>query len=493
MEIKVTFSNPQQRDFYYSTCRNQCFSGGFNNGKTFVGCLKALTLLTTFPGYRFIIAREVYADLKRTTMQTFFKMCPPELIESQNWQDGLTTLKNGSQVNWMHLDNLSEQSLRGIEPNSILVDQAEETKEQTYDILDARIGRWDGVTIPSTLLKANPDWPSSKQGKLIPPSYMMLLCNPDTQYHYIYRKFHPDSLERSADNFFVEGEWDSSLGSSETYAKALEKGDEYVEKYVRGKWGISNAQIHRLLPDSLLEYSEELIEWILKKGNLFRVLDHGDSSPTACLWFAAIAGIFICYREYYVPGQVISYHRKAISDLSGNESYSSNFADPQIFKKTSQKDGGFWSVANEYSTKDLDSPPLHWSPADNNEFATRNRLNELLFKNKLRLHPVTKEPGAPGIYFIKKSTQTPFGCFHAINELQSQRRKLIDYIDGKAVYSDDREESVTDHSYDCIRYFVAMHGTPNKEQARPVKPMTFNWYKMMRARQKFQMVPASAE
>lgn len=491
MDINVKFSNSEQRDFYYSTARNQCFSGGFNNGKTFGGSLKAITLLTTFPGYRMIIAREVYADLKRTTMQSFFKQCPSELIESNNWQDGLTVLKNKSQINWMHLDKVEENSLRGIEPNSILVDQAEETKEQTYDVLDGRVGRWDGAIIPEALLKANPNWPKSKQGKHIAPSYMMLLCNPDTQYHYIYRKYHPDSLERLGNHFFVEGAWDPTLGSEETYLAAMRKGDEYVEKYVKGVWGVSNAQIHRLRSESLLEYSPELIDHILRKGNLFRVLDHGDSSPTSCLWFAALDGIFICYREYYVPNQVISYHRQAIHDLSGNEVYSGNYADPQIFKKTAQKQGGFWSVSDEYMTRDLDSKPLYWIPADNNEFATRNRVNELLSYSAGRLHPITKEPNSPGIYFIKRSPEYPQGCFHAINELQSQRRKLIGYIDGKAYYSDDREESITDHSYDCVRYFVAMHGSPLAEKSRPIKPMTFKWFKVMRDRQKNLLAPAS--
>lgn len=475
MNLEIKFANKSQREFYFATARNQCFSGGFNNGKTFAGCLKAFTLLNTFPLYRIAIARQIYADLKRTTMQTFFKICPPEMIERNNEQDGLTVLKNGSMINWMHLDKVDENSLRGLEVNSILVDQAEETEEKVYDVLDARVGRWDNVVIPRELKERFPYWPKNAQGRDLAPSYLMLLTNPDTQFHYIYRKYHPQSLERRQKYFFTEGEWDSTLGSYESYEEALAKGSEYVEKYVRGQWGISNAQIHRLLADSLLDYSPELIDKIKRKGNLFRVLDHGDAAPTCCLWFAVLDNNYICYREYYVPNQVISYHRRAVNELSAKESYSGNYADPQIFKKTSQKDGGFWTVSDEYTDKSLDSPSLNWSPADNNEFATRNRINELLGGTKLTKHPVTGIEGAPRIYFIKRSQEYPFGCFHSINELQSQRRKLLGYYEGKAIYCDDREESIADHAYDCVRYFIAMHGLGQNPPRRKIPQGSFLW------------------
>jgi hypothetical protein len=483
MDLSIKFANSQQRAFYYSNARNQTFSGGFNNGKTYAGCLKAFTLLTTFPNYRVAIARQVLADLKRTTMQTFFKICPRELIERHNEQDGLTVLKNRSQINWMHLDKVDESSLRGLEINSVLVDQAEETEEKVYDVLDARIGRWDGAEIPASLLSQNPDWPTSKQGKLIAPSYIMLLCNPDTQYHYIYRKYHPDSLERDPRFFFIEGQWDSTLGSEESYEVALRRGEEWVEKYVKGRWGLSEAQIHRVSTDSLIDPSDELLDRIRRKGNLFKSMDHGDSSPTCCLWFASLNGVYICYREYYLGNEVISKHRRNITELSFDEKYTANYADPQIFKKTAQRDGGFWTVADEYLTRDIPEPPLSWLPADNNEYATRNRINELLRPSPQFRHPVTAQEGAPGLYFIKRTPDYQYGAFHAISQLQSQRRKLLGYVDGKSVYVDEREESVTDHAYDPTRYFIAQHGSGKTESSRPITSRnSFAWFKMMKKR-----------
>ena len=481
MDLAITFANTAQEDYYYATARNQCFSGGFNNGKTYAGCLKALTLLTSFPNYRMAIGRQTRADLMKTTYQTFFKICPMELIERNNEQEGFTIFKNKSVIYWLHLDKVEASTLRGLEINSNLTDQAEEIAEETYDVLDSRVGRWDGAEVPDYLLALQPYWPRNpRTNKPIVPSYNMLLCNPDTQFHFIFRKFHPDSLDRRKNYFYVEGEWDATLGSYEAYTEAQKHDDEWVSKFVKGQWGRSSAQIHRLPSSSIIEYSPKLIDKIKRKAALFRVLDHGDSSPTSCLWFAALEGNFICYREYYTPNQVISYHRKAISDLSEEERYVGNYADPSIFYKDSQKKGGFWSVADEYLTKDISSPPLYWVKADNNEFATRNRINELLSSSN-GIDPITSESReGPRIYFIKKSQDYPCGCFCAIKELQSQRRKLVGYIDGKAYYSDEREESVSDHAYDCIRYFVAMHGRPLRTPGPTLKANTFNYYRLLK-------------
>ena len=190
MEFKIQFRNPQQEEFFFLTNRNQCFSGGFNNGKTYVACLKAFTLLSTFPKYRMLIARQYAKDLRETTMKTFFKICPEEFILSHNRQEGITTLKNKSEVLWMHLDECDEQSLRGLEINSALVDQAEEISEAIYLVLDSRIGRWDQAIVPQHL--RTKDWPKTPLGNWKVPTYNMVLCNPDTQFHWLYRRYHPD-------------------------------------------------------------------------------------------------------------------------------------------------------------------------------------------------------------------------------------------------------------------------------------------------------------
>lgn len=476
MELRVKFKNSQQREAYYATQRNQCFSGGLNNGKSWVLCLKALTLLLTYSNYRIIIARQTYSDLKRTTMQSFLAMCPTELITSHNEQDGLTQLVNGSLIYWMHLDHVDENSLRGIEPNSIFVDQGEEVLEAVFLALDSRLGRWAGAIVPQKLLDQFPDWPRKDDHPVV-PSYMFIACNPDNEFHFIYRKYHPFSLEREPLYFFVEGEWDPSMGSEESYEVAVKRDPEWVSKYVRGIWGSSSSAIHHVRAESLLDPSSivtvngralNIIEWIKQKGALCRVLDHGSSAHTCCLWVASIAGVYIFYREYYVADKRISYHRTEIVRLSESEEYENDFADPHIFDKASQAKGGIYSVADEYGDDDLEGPALVWQKADNNEFATRNRINELLPASPRFQHPVLRTSPAPGIYFIRSSAEYPNGCSEAFRQVGAQRKKVLGTFDGKTLYDEERDDSIVDHAYDCVRYFVAMHGTqPRTAQKKP--------------------------
>jgi len=493
MELKVSFKNWQQKEVYYCTKRNQCFSGGYNNGKTFILCLKALTLLLTFANYRVIIARQVYTDLRRTTMQTFLAMCPTELILSHNEQEGLTQLTNGSLIYWMHLDHVDENSLRGIEPNSIFIDQGEEVLEAVFLALDARVGRWAHAIVPQNLLESFPEWPR-KDGKPIVPSYMFIGCNPDTEFHYIYRKYHPNSIECDPDYFFIEGEWDRNLGSEESYDEALKRDPEWVAKYVKGQWGSSNASIHKINPSSIIEPDAvikhndreyPILQFLREKAALSRIMDHGSTAPTCCLWSAAVLGVYIFYREYYVANARISYHRTEISNLSLGEEYVDNFADPHIFDKASQAKGGIYSVADEYKDGELDAPPIYWQKADNNEFATRNRINELLAPSVRFKHPVTKVSPSPGIYFIKSSKEYPNGCAESIRQLGAQRKKLIGTVDGKNLYDEERDQSITDHAYDCVRYYVAMHGAQPKVEQRRKPRNSFAYYQEVLRRQSY--------
>lgn len=504
-DFNISFRNKFQEDLFWCRIRNQCGSGGFNNGKTYELCQKAIFLALSFPHYRSVMARQTFKNLKATTMQTFFKIIRDigydDIIASHNDQVGITIFKNGSLFYWMHLDSFDEASLRGLEINSVFVDQAEEMQEGIYLVLDSRIGRWDKAVVPTNLLEDHmkmygTEWPRNEYGIHRIPNYMCLGCNPDSQFHFIYQRYHPDSLQKLDNHIMFQAATDVSLGDPETMKQMQGRDPEWVRKYFKGEWGISEAQVHYLNSESILDPSDlkvqELLVEVKKKGNLYRILDHGETSPTACTWFAAYKNWHIGYREYYMPNAVISKHRQNIFDLSVGERYSGNYADPDIFKKHSQKDGGFWSVGEEYLTKSISGPPLAWSPADNNEFATRNRLNELLALDAHIQHPITGEYGSPRIYFIKRTRDYPSGIYNGITELQSQRRTLLTTLNGKSIYSDDREKAIADHAYDTIRYYVAMHGTSRMAEPRFIPRNSFAWYNRLSKRHRNEVIAASA-
>jgi hypothetical protein len=522
--------------FFWSTFRNNCFSGGFGNGKTWIACARQYVMLATFPGYISLFARQYYKDLKATTMKTFFKICPQDFVVKHDLQEGITIFANGSVAIWLHLDSFDEQSLRGLEINSACLDQVEETVEPIYLVLDARIGRWDGAQVPEDLLlSAVPNeiwaklpqnitketllldsslaklkdaiidktlWPRAPDGRFRVRNFIDVLCNPDNQFHWVYRRYHPESFERKKNHFYIERETDERLNDPETIENMKDRDEEWVDKYFRGKWGRSAAQIHKIEPLSIInpdDYTKEeftaLLKLVLTRGALSRVLDHGESAPTCCLWFAAINRIHICYREYYFIDDRISIHRQNIYEMSKDpllstddkpvyEFYEIDLADPSIFYKTqgrgNSKNVIKTSVAEEYATDEIDGPPIIWSPGDNNEMATRNRINELLRISPKFAHPITKISPAPGIYFIKQTKDYQFGCNFVISQTQNQRKKAIGSENGRTLYSGERDDSIADHAYDPLRYYIAEHSTSKPEEIKKAPQRSFAHFEQIR-------------
>lgn len=485
IEIPIRFVNKFQEEVYKCTKRNICASGGYGNGKTHICNAKILSLSARFPKYRSAILRSSAKDLRETTMVSFFKICPPELYDDAKGgrrSDTLNYLRliNGSEIIWLHLKDYDESVVRGLEVNSAFIDQAEEVEENIYDHLDSRVGRWDQAEIPSDM---SPDlFPKNEfTGKPMPPSYMLIACNPDSYFHWIYRKYHPDSEEHHQERLdpitktkyrlsdthvmFQGKSTDNPALNRENLRTLLLRGKSFVSRFVLGQWGISGGALHEISPLSILQdVPMSFLREAIMNGKCYRTMDHGVSSPTCVLWWVAYKQWHICYREYYLADSRISVHRKNIAQMSifddGRqallEKYDGNFADPSIAKREPVRQGGQWTVQDEYRSLDIDEPSISWILADNNEYVTRHRLDELLFVDEKVKHPITNEPGAPRIYFIKKTEQYPYGCDETLSQLRAQKKKKVGTLNGEPVFSDERDSDVPDHAYDCVRYYISM-------------------------------------
>jgi hypothetical protein len=491
--IVLEFEPASDAQIYFlnSTKRNILFNSGFGGGKTYIACVKLLLLLLRFNKSRAVIGRQKFTDLAKTTRETFFQVCPPELYEESEGgarADGRGYLRliNGSEVFFMHFDNVDMRSLKSLEINFLLLDQAEEIAESIYLGLDSRLGRKSDAEVPASLIKeyeANGinKWARNElTGKPLVPVYSFILINPpdEGELHYLIQRFHPKSEEwqkkwQHVNDYVWSSSRDNKALPRENLENMLSRDPEWVARYVDAEIGQGAGAIHAIHSDSIIEVDHEFVENLKKRASLARVLDHGSTSPTCCLWFAALKGFHYCYQEYYQGNTIISIHRRNINDLSGNDTYMFNLADPAIFKKSSEKFGGFWTVADEYIDASLDSPSIVWLPADNNEFATRNRINELLRFDPSLINPITGRLGSPRLFFVKRDSQNPQGCYHAIRELKGQKKLLLDTINGKSIYSDDRDPKVIDHSYDCIRYYCASHLTGKPDPIKKPSERSF--------------------
>lgn len=418
--------------------------GGYGSAKTYGACLKLLGLIDRYPRSRWAIIRRVHKQLKATTMVTFDALTPAWAVTSRNDTEGTREFHNGAKVYFLGLDTPGSLGvLQGLELNGAFVDQAEEIGEKTWDMIDARVGRWTQLT-------------------RLPPRRIWGTANPTDELHWLFERFAEESPQRKVwrdkgyECIVADSRSNKFLPSANLDA-LLGKDDEFQRRFVRGEWGNPEGRIFVVDPLSYLEPTDELLAKIQSGMHLHRSLDHGDSSPTCCLWHATDGdGNCYVYREYYVPERLISDHRRAISVMSGKEIYRSGLADPSIFHKTAQKYGGKWSISDEYSDNRVlpHNTALYWSPADNAEMPSRSRIKEYLRVDPEHLHPVTRQKGSPRLFFVRKTTDYPNGCDRAILELKSQKRIKVEEAGGRDVYSDDRDDTVPDHAYDALKYFI---------------------------------------
>jgi PBSX family phage terminase large subunit len=470
---QLEWASEQQRRFVLAGAHPTLFLGGYGSAKTFGACMKLLRLVTAYPGSRWAVVRRVHKQLKATTMVTFDNLVDGPMLSSRNDTDGTRVFTNGAVVQFLGLDTPGSLGvLQGLEINGAFVDQAEEISEKTWDTIDARVGRW------------------TKLDKM-PARWLFATANPTDELHWLYERFADESPRRAT---WAERGYECIVADSrsnkflpEANLEALmAKDDEFQRRFVRGEWGNPEGRIFTLDPLSILEPTPDLIAKIQNTMHLHRSLDHGDSAPTACLWHATDGdGNIFVFREYYVPEKLVSDHRRAIAVMSGKEIYRSQYADPSIFHKTAQKYGGRWSIADEYADTQVmpANTALYWSPADNSEMPSRSRIKEYLRVDPEHVHPITREKGAPRLFFVRKGEGYSNGCDRVITELKAQKRVKIEEAGGRDVYSDDRDDTVPDHAYDALKYFVISRPAVMREAAQAPGPLTWQGYSnMMRRR-----------
>jgi len=326
--------------------------GGFNSGKTTAAILRALTLCQTFPGYKVAVLRKTFSDLRLTTRPSFDQWIKPEFVKTSNEKE--VVLSNGSSFIFHHLDRPDSATiLKGLEINAAILDQAEQMQEQTFTILLGRLGRWKGAKVPAWALhQREGDWPwKDKGGTPVPPMDVILTANPsedgDPELHWLWQRFSPESpafhkkYAPLGYRSMTMPTTDNKFAGEQNIEMLMQQDEDYRKRFVEGVWVKSKGHLFRIDESSLLDYDPDLMVQIQNNMNLGRGLDHGDSAPTCCLWYAVDGenNIFI-WQEYYQAGITesgefdISDHRRAITMLSKPLTFRTNIADPSIFNRT---------------------------------------------------------------------------------------------------------------------------------------------------------------
>jgi hypothetical protein len=503
-KTQLKFHGPQG-EYFAAGPQPTLFLGGVGSGKTYIGILKLLYLLEQYPGSRGVIIRQRFAQLKKTTAATLRQLLPRDQIARRNDNEGYIQLKNGSELLLMHLDKPdSIDNLKSLELNFAYIDQMEDIREEAWDTLLERLGRWTGATMQGGYPE---DWPFKTEiGEPIPPAYAFVSAYSPGYDHWITKRWWERGSEREKYRQqgykVVIGSTRENPNLTKTYVDGrLAMGKEYVERFVDAEsWGANEGRIFKIDEQSYIQPTADLINKIKSEMRLHRVLDPGDYTTTACLWYGTDrSGNVFFYREYGKDNALVSEHRRNIWDLSKLDSfnaqeppiYQSNLADPVIANKTRGRSidkAPQWSMQDEYTDRRIMEPEtaIYWRKANNDESMTISRVREYLRVDKHHRNPMTGKMGAPRIYFVMKTHEYPNGIHETITDIIAAKRiEVGQNADGSKQFGDVRDEDVRDHYLDCVRYAIGMRpklAPPKAGEATPEGAIRLDEYYEMAER-----------
>lgn len=149
--ISVELSTPQ-KEFFDSYHAFTLYCGGLGGGKTHAGAMWAAYMALTYPNVRGLITANSYSQLKKATLQGFFKILRELNIEYRyKSQDGEIWI--GDTV--IYLMSMEKYDLlRGIEVGWAWSDECAFYREEAFDVLIGRIrgqgpNLWKGTTTPN--------------------------------------------------------------------------------------------------------------------------------------------------------------------------------------------------------------------------------------------------------------------------------------------------------------------------------------------------------
>lgn len=438
--VKFQPANSVQQDFIWCTKRESMFDGGVGNGKTTGGLMKLGILATEFPGSRWVVARQTYKDLMNTTRKTFDKVFPHQWIKREVRES--MTLFNDSEILWLHLDEMSDSALRGLEINGAFISQAEEVAPDMWELLDSRIGRW-----------SRPGWDTPC------PPYIWGDCNPNG-HDWIYFRFHPEVVgygHGTRGYFFGESGINKEMLAKVSpgyYEMLMRKPEAWKRRWVFGSREIFEGQIHPEFKRDIHVYNADTWDPFerLSIKSCWGWFDYGLSAPT-CLILSASTGdnLHFITHEYYRRSSAartitIAEHAAEIKRILRDNRYAVRgvYADPSIYhESTKDRRTATTSVAQEYR-----ECGLYMQKADNNEVSSIASLQELFQVREDLRNPITGKMGSPRLFVSSR-------CPNLIEQIQTQRHAEVrNPLTGEHEFTEDRAEGIPDHAYDPLRYFA---------------------------------------
>lgn len=415
-----------QHQFQHSRAKVQIMGGGFGNGKTTAGVVKALQLARDYPGSNGLIARSTFPKLNDTIRKEFLSWCPDKWVKRKALsQDNIVELMNDTTVNFRYIQQhgksteTSSSNLLSATYDWIVVDQIEDPEITEKDFLDL-LGRLRGST---EYTGDDPTMPRTG------PRWIVLLCNPTR--NWVYRKLVKPLQDYKNgipnDNLMTdeEGHPIVELFEGSTYTNRENLPADFIEtlesayqgqmrsRYLLGEWGAFEGLVYPQYDPVINMVSSAEIDNYLDKlilagfaPNFIESYDHGIAKP-ACYGLAfvdhlnnvvEVDGFYLKEKRIDELAELIKEARAKLEMRVGPIEFSPVLADPAVFRRVT----GNSRTVGVTAAGLFQELGIDLMRANNDVVSGIAKVQSYLAKDSTHRNPFTDELGAPHMYFNNK-------------------------------------------------------------------------------------------
>src|SRR6185312_9818049 len=137
---------PRGLVFFECAAREQLFGGAKQGSKTVTLCQKAAMLSHWYPGNRGMLMRQSFTDCRDSVIETFFKICPDDLILDHNKGEHKILIKTDGPPSTILYHGAGDvvarkaaEKRKGFILGWFGIDEATEVAQAVYDMINAQL------------------------------------------------------------------------------------------------------------------------------------------------------------------------------------------------------------------------------------------------------------------------------------------------------------------------------------------------------------------